>query len=207
MGVNLVGAGGHAREIYYLSHEFGIEVNTFSEENPTKKHLEGRPVKDIKDISKDEPCILAVGTPNRKRLVELIGPNPIWYNHIAKSAIFESRHTNLSSKGICIFPNCFVSGNIELGKFVYINTGAQVHHDCVLGDFVSVGPRAVLCGNITVGDNTYIGAGATIKNGVTIGKNVIVGMGAVVISNLLDGTVYAGNPAKIINTKSGDAKL
>ena len=43
-----------------------------------------------------------------------------------------------------------------------------------------------------------IGMGACIGAGLIIGENAIIGMGAVVLHDILDGEVWAGNPAKII---------
>jgi acetyltransferase-like isoleucine patch superfamily enzyme len=43
-----------------------------------------------------------------------------------------------------------------------------------------------------------IGSGATILANVTIGKNSIVGAGSVVTKDVIDGTIVAGNPARVL---------
>jgi acetyltransferase-like isoleucine patch superfamily enzyme len=43
-----------------------------------------------------------------------------------------------------------------------------------------------------------IGSGATILSNVTIGRNSIVGAGSVVTKNVTDGTIVAGNPARVL---------
>jgi len=43
-----------------------------------------------------------------------------------------------------------------------------------------------------------IGSNATLICGITVGTNSIVGAGSMVINDVPDGTIVAGNPAKII---------
>jgi serine acetyltransferase len=51
-------------------------------------------------------------------------------------------------------------------------------------------------GKIDIRDNVYIGFGAIILPGVTIGPNAIVSVGSVVRSDVAEGDVVAGVPAK-----------
>ncbi|WP_253187069.1 DapH/DapD/GlmU-related protein [Paenibacillus sp. GP183] len=55
-------------------------------------------------------------------------------------------------------------------------------------------------GSITIEDNVFIGARALIMPGVTIGKNSIVAAGSIVTKSIPEGSIAAGNPAKIIST-------
>lgn len=52
----------------------------------------------------------------------------------------------------------------------------------------------------TIGNNVFIGMYAIILPGAHIGNNCIVGANAVVGGNIPDGSVVAGNPARIICT-------
>ena len=82
-----------------------------------------------------------------------------------------------------------------------------------LGDDVYVGPNVVFAddphpagcprykdclGGATVGNLARIGAGSTILPGVVIGRNTLVGAGSVVVHDVEEGTVVAGNPARIV---------
>jgi acetyltransferase-like isoleucine patch superfamily enzyme len=48
-----------------------------------------------------------------------------------------------------------------------------------------------------------IGSGSTILAKVTIGENAIVGAGSVVTKDVPPGTIFAGNPAKILRKLKG----
>lgn len=84
-----------------------------------------------------------------------------------------------------------------------------------IGNNVTIAPQAYLLahdastkklnnyskiGSITIEDNVFIGARALILPGVTIGKNSIVAAGSVVTKSIPEGSIAAGNPAKIISS-------
>lgn len=60
--------------------------------------------------------------------------------------------------------------------------------------------NVTIFGKIVVGNNVHIGTNATIMPGVTIGNNVIIGCNAVVTKDVPDNSVYAGIPARHIET-------
>ena len=57
---------------------------------------------------------------------------------------------------------------------------------------------------ITLGENVWLGAGAKVLDGVTLGSNVVVGANGVVTSNLPDGAIAAGVPARILRTREAN---
>ncbi len=61
-------------------------------------------------------------------------------------------------------------------------------------------------GKVYVGKRTFIGANSVILPNVRIGSDVIVGAGSVVASDLPNGVVAAGSPAKIIDTTENYVK-
>ena len=52
-----------------------------------------------------------------------------------------------------------------------------------------------------MGDNVWLGAGASVLDGVTLGRDVVVGAGAVVTSDLPDGSVAVGVPARVVRSR------
>jgi len=129
-----------------------------------------------------------------------------------------------------IHPQSAVTGNVIIGKNVYIGPGAALRGDfgkIIIEDGCNVQENCTIhmFPGITVvlKENAHIGHGAII-HGATIGKNCLVGMNAVIMDNVQLGddcivgalsfikageeipprSLLAGAPAKIIRQVSDD---
>jgi phenylacetic acid degradation protein len=123
-----------------------------------------------------------------------------------------------------VHPNATVTGNVIIGKDVYIGPGAALRGDwglIVIADGCNVQENCTLHmfpgTTVTLEEGAHIGHGAVI-HGSTIGKNVLVGMNAVVMDHVVVGagsiigslcfvpegmliperSLVVGSPAKII---------
>jgi phenylacetic acid degradation protein len=129
-----------------------------------------------------------------------------------------------------IHPQSAVTGNVVIGKNVYIGPcatirgdfgkiiiedGCNVQENCTIHMFPGV--------TVVLKENAHIGHGAVI-HGATIGKNCLVGMNAVIMDNvdlgdncivgalsfikadekIPPGSMLVGNPAKIIKQVSDE---
>jgi len=109
-------------------------------------------------------------------------------------------------EGSVLCANTVVTVNIAIGRFVHLNIGSYVEHDCQIGDFVTFAPGVQCNGAVEIGEGAYIGAGAMIRQGkegapLRIGAGAVVGMGAVVLQNVPAATTVIGNPARPMATK------
>lgn len=129
-----------------------------------------------------------------------------------------------------IHPNATVTGNVIIGKNVYIGPGAAIRGDwgqIVIEDGCNVQENCIvhMFPNITVylREFAHIGHGA-IVHGASIGRNSLVGMNAVIMDQAIVGNecvigalafvpaemiipnrkVVVGNPAKIIKDVTDD---
>lgn len=129
-----------------------------------------------------------------------------------------------------VHPLAAVTGNVTIGKDVYIGPGAAIRGDwggIVIEDGCNVQENCTLhmFPGVTMHlhEGAHIGHGAII-HGATIGRNVLVGMNAVVMDNAHIGegsiigalcfvktgmqvpprSLVVGNPAKIIKTVSDE---
>lgn len=100
--------------------------------------------------------------------------------------------------GVVVFAGVQVNAYAVIGNAVILNTACSVDHECALADAVHISPGAHLAGGVQVGTCTWIGIGASVRQLISIGKNVVVGAGAAVVSDVPDGFVVAGVPAKRI---------
>jgi acetyltransferase-like isoleucine patch superfamily enzyme len=55
---------------------------------------------------------------------------------------------------------------------------------------------------IALGENVWLGTGVKVLDGVKVGRDVVVGAGAVVTSDLPDGVVAAGVPARVVRERT-----
>lgn len=86
---------------------------------------------------------------------------------------------------------------IRLGNNVRIATCTMLGHDGSVNMINrAYGLKLDNVGKIDIRDNVYIGYGSIILPGVTIGPNAIVSAGSVVRSDVAEGDIVAGIPAK-----------
>ena len=79
-------------------------------------------------------------------------------------------------------------------------------HLISIGDYSVIGAQSALLAHCPingsqpckVGNYVYIAFGALILPGVTVGDHSVIGAGAVVTRDVPEGTIVAGNPAKVI---------
>jgi maltose O-acetyltransferase len=111
---------------------------------------------------------------------------------------------------------CDYGLNIQLGRNVFVNYGC-VFLDCgfiVLGDDVQIGPAVQIytathpidpvvrrtgleaARPVRIGSNVWIGGAAVVLPGVTIGDDAVIGAGSVVTTDVPNGAVVVGNPAR-----------
>lgn len=133
-------------------------------------------------------------------------------------------------KSAFIHPQAAVTGNVIIGKNVYIGPGAAIRGDwgkIVIEDGCNVQENCTIHMfpgvTVTLKESAHIGHGAII-HGSTIGKNCLVGMNAVVMDRVTVGDeciigalcfvpegmeipnrkVVVGNPAKIVKDVSDE---
>lgn len=129
-----------------------------------------------------------------------------------------------------IHPNATVTGNVIIGKDVYVGPGAAIRGDwgqIIIEDGCNVQENCTIHmfpgTTVLLKEAAHIGHGAII-HGATIGKNALIGMNSVIMDNVVIGDecivgalsfvaadtiienrkVLVGNPAKIIKEVSDE---
>ena len=138
------------------------------------------------------------------------------------------KYTPVIHKSSFVHPFASVTGNVTIGKNVFIGSGAAIRGDIgeiIIEDGCNVQENCILHtfpgATVYLKQGAHIGHGA-IVHGATIGKNVLVGMNSVIMDNveignnciigalslITEGTiiperkVVVGNPGQIIKDVS-----
>jgi sugar O-acyltransferase (sialic acid O-acetyltransferase NeuD family) len=200
MKIAIIGAGGHAREVYHSILQQGEESNIdgfFVEPqylSGLQETLYGIPIKSVESLDTDFHAIhIAIGDPElRARMYQNFKDFGFSFLTVIdpRANLPKNLQYTLIDEGTYIAPGSTITSDAKIGKCVIINTGATVSHDCEIQDFCTISPGAILCGNVRIGERSYIGAGSMIREKIWIRDRVFLGMGSVVIKNVLDPGTY-----------------
>lgn len=124
-----------------------------------------------------------------------------WANIVHPSAVIAGSAE--IGAGTVVFPQALIHTSARVGRHVVVNSGALVEHDAVLADGVSISPGVSMGGRVSIGRATFISTGAALAPRVSIGAGSIVGAGAVVVSDLPDGVLAYGVPARVVRKLEG----
>ena len=198
----LLGASGHGKVVAEMAMRQGWREITFFDDAWPEKNMNGLwPVEGgtndlLSRLADYDGVVVSIGhceTRWQKHLL-LQGADAPIVSIIHPSAVI-SPNARLGA-GTVVMAGAVVNIDSVLGQSVIINTGATIDHDCKVSDAVHIGPGASISGNVSLGFASWIGVGACVRQGQQIGDQVMVGAGAVVVSDLPDGVVVKGNPAK-----------
>ncbi|MCB6994502.1 acyltransferase [bacterium 210820-DFI.6.37] len=117
------------------------------------------------------------------------------FRHIGEDVHFQMRKLPLYSELISIHDNVKFASRVHF--LTHDITYSMLNNPCFEKGSHSVQERI---GCIEIMDNVFIGAGVTILYDVRIGSNVIVAADSVVTKDLQPNSVYAGVPARKIDS-------
>jgi len=122
------------------------------------------------------------------------------------------REMNRIGDNVSVGTLSVIEHHVEIGNNVRIHSQAFIPEFSILEDETWIGPNVVLTNakyplapsvkeslkGPRIKRGAKIGANATILPGVIVGVNALVGAGAVVVTDVPDGAVVVGNPARVI---------
>ena len=101
-------------------------------------------------------------------------------------------------KGAVIQCGCFISCDVIVNDYVFIQPHCNIGHDDVLGEGCMISGFGNIGGIVNIGKWAYIGLSVAVKQLVNIGEYSIIGMGAIVHKDVPEGMIAIGNPARVI---------
>jgi sugar O-acyltransferase (sialic acid O-acetyltransferase NeuD family) len=178
--------------------------------------LHGVPVlgrqEEIKDISKDYNVtngFIAIGDNyDRKKVRDIIRSHVPGFKFINAIHPSVSIGKNVSlGEGIVMMAGVIVNPESIIEDFCILNTGAQLEHNCFMGEFSHLSAGSVTGGKVRIGRFSAITLGVVIVDRVSIGENTVVGSGSVVLKDLPDNVLAYGYPAKVIRGREPGEKF
>ena len=130
--MRIIGDGGHARAIQEILDEHANAV---------------------------DGTVIAIGDNAARKKV--ISEHPMFYPPVISDKAIVSKGAFIG-QGTVVMPGAIVRANARIGRFVILNTGCTVDHDCIIGDYAHIAPGAHLCGHVEVGEGALVGAGVCV---------------------------------------------
>ena len=205
--LGIMGAGGLAREVY----ELALIVNrksrrwnkfVFIDKNNTNEVINGCCVLSY-DSAKSEygnslEVVMGIGEPAiREKLYHDVISDGIPTPTLIHPDVYIPKSTSIGT-GVTIQYGCFVSCNVIIGNYVFLQPQCNIGHDDVIEEGCMIAGFSNLGGIVHIGRYSYLGLSSVIKQAVSIGNYSIVGMGSVVYKDIPDEVIAIGNPARII---------
>ena len=187
--VVILGAGGFARELYWV----------FLEDNEQQKRWNVLGFVDDKpELQGAVICgIPVLGTMewlerNRRKNVQLISSagDP----HTRKALAERGAALDFDFCTV-VHPSARMSRWVELGPGTVNST---IGLDCVIGAYANINPGSQISGAVKFGEGVYFGTGAVIIQGKSVGEWSVIGAGAVVTSNIPAHVTAVGVPCRVI---------
>jgi len=147
-----------------------------------------------------DASVLAVpGNPNdflkRKEIIEGLGIAPSRFATIIDPTAVIAPGARIG-RNVLIMAHVFVSTGVTVGDHCIILPSTVISHDSSLGAYSCVGSNVSVSGRVRIGESCYVGTGTKIRGGIAVGTRTLLGLGSVVVSDIGEGVVAYGNPAK-----------
>lgn len=202
----IFGAGGFAKEVFWLCNQCGYEVDAFIDIEAGGYCCDVKIENENYFDSTNHKAIVAVGNPKlRKKIVDQI---------IAKhgEGVFKTLvhptanlmdHKIIIGYGSIICANCILTCDITLGPWSQLNLATTIGHDVITGAFFTTAPGVHISGKVHAGDRVYFGTNASTVENINICDDATIGAAACVSKDILEGGIYVGIPAKKLEKKNG----
>ena len=200
----ILGAGGHGKVVAEIALECGwSEIVFFDDAWPELSRngsfkVAGNTAAIVEQIRDFDGIHVAIGN-NRVRLekFEFFSSLSAALPPLVHPRSVISKSSSLGD-GSVVMAGSVVNADTTISSACILNTGSTVDHDCIIRDGVHVSPGANIAGGVKIGRLSGVGIGASVIQCVSIGSDSQVGAGAVVLTDVPDGILVAGVPAKPI---------
>ena len=211
----VIGAGGMAREIYWLIREINAVQPLYdflgyvvSDRNLCGNYdSQDAILGDYTWLEENRRSIdvvaVGIGTPAARPKVghelRALLPDAEWPTLIHPSVILDLASANIGL-GVQICAGTLATVNITFNSLALCNFGCTLGHEAVVGEGSVINPGANISGGVVLGRGVLVGTGAQILQYCQVGDGAILGAGAVVLEDVAPWTTVVGVPARALNS-------
>jgi sugar O-acyltransferase (sialic acid O-acetyltransferase NeuD family) len=210
----LVGSGGFARETVEVVRAINAasadgprwDLLGYVDDDPARwgESFVGTPVLGGVDHVGELPdasVVVCTGHPgnygSKRKLVTRLGLPPERYATLVHPASIVPASCSVG-EGTVLLAGVICTVDVTIGAHVGAMPQVVLTHDDRIDDFVILTAGVRLAGTVHVREGAYLGSGCVVRERRTIGRGALVGMGAVVTTDVPDGEVWAGTPARFL---------
>ena len=203
----LVGASGLAREVMAMQQS-GYRVVGVLDDDPD---LYGHPIGAAEvlggiDMAAELPGSLAVCVGSGAARRSIVG-------RLASLGVGSERYATLVDDSARLSANSIVGGgtiilagtvltaDVLVGRHVVLMPNCTLTHDDIVDDFATFAAGVAVGGVARIGEAAYLGMNASVRQKVSIGAGATIGMGAVVLTDVPEGQIWAGVPARELGVR------
>ena len=209
----IVGSGGFAREAAQAVHALNRcgadwRLLGFLDDAPTRhgQIVDGLPVLGGREHLSQVPrtsLVVCTGRPDdytsRMRIVTALDlPAQRYATIIHPTAAISASST--VGPGSVLLAHVVLTASVRVGSHVAIMPHVVLTHDDVVEDFATLASGVRVGGGARICRAAYLGSGCLVRENRTIGAQALVGMGATVLSDVPQGEVWVGVPARRLHT-------
>lgn len=148
----------------------------------------------------EDACVLAIpGSPKgylrRKAIIDGLLLDKSRFATIIHPSAVRAPDAKIGYNSL-LMSNVVVSCGSRIGNHCIVLPNTVIAHDSSISDYVCIGSNVSVSGSVSIGPESYIGSGVKIRENIRIGERTLIGLGSNVISDIEQGVVAVGNPAK-----------
>lgn len=136
----------------------------------------------------------------RKSIIEGLSIDSSRFATIVHPSVVMAPDTSVGYDTL-LMANVVVSCGVHLGNYCIVLPNTVIAHDSNVGDYCCIGSNVSISGSVTIDSECYIGSGVKVREHVCIGKRSLIGLGSNVISDIEEGIIAVGNPARVMRKK------
>lgn len=158
------------------------------------------------DLATELPGSIAVcvgsGSARRSIVSRLaaLGVGPDRFTTLVDESARVSGNSHIG-RGTIILASSVLTADVLVGRHVVIMPNCTLTHDDIVDDFATLAAGVAVGGVARIGEAAYLGMNASVRQKVSVGAGATVGMGAVVLTDVPEGQIWAGVPARELGVR------